>query len=96
MQITYTDFRKIKLADLQEKLKEGPLEIVNKAYTIARKDKIPAYRVILKPDTVKVTRKDRVNLKRTEKLHLFELCGKSLCAGYEKIPFAKFGKMLKP
>lgn len=88
MQITYTDFRKIKLADLQEKLKEGPLEITNKSYNA------PAYRVILKPNTVKVTRKDRVNLKKTEKLHLFELCGKSLCAGYDKIPFAKFGKML--
>ena len=88
MQITYTDFRKIKLADLQEKLKEGPLEITNKSYYT------PAYRVILKPNTVKVTKKDRVNLKRTEKLHLFELCGKSLCAKDDKVPFAKFGKML--
>lgn len=86
MQITYTDFRKIKLADLQEKLKEGALEITNKSYNA------PAYSVMLKPSDKKVTKKDRVNLKKTEKLHLYELCGKSLCAGYSKVPFAKFSK----
>lgn len=84
MQITYTDFRKIKLADLQEKLKEGPLEITKRAY-----GKPPCKL------TLCVYLGEKINpftLRDTNELSLEELAGRTLCYSDrgELIPFALF------
>lgn len=95
MQITYTAFRKIKLADLQEKLKEGPLEITKRAYSK------PSCKLTLSSYSG-----EKVNpfaLRDTNELSLEELAGRTLCyyGTDDYVPFALFsppilGRILTP
>lgn len=84
MQITYTDFRKIKLADLQEKLKEGPLEITKRNYGKPR--------CKLTLCTYSGEKINPFTLRDTNELSLEELAGRTLCYSErrELTPFALF------